>query len=72
MELTTPGHESDTLTNEPPGRGSKLKESADDNFKYDENGRKFSKWVENTVGKGVIARYTAKGKWRIYVLQACT
>ena len=30
---------------------SKLKEFADDNFRYDENGRKFSKWVENTVGK---------------------
>ena len=35
---------------------SKLKEFADDNFKFDENGRKFSKWVENTVGKGEIAR----------------
>ena len=30
---------------------------ADDNFKFDENGRKLSKWVENTVGKGEIARY---------------
>ena len=30
---------------------------ADNNFKFDENGRKFSKWVENTVGKGEIARY---------------
>ena len=27
----------------------------DDNFKFDENGRKFSKRVENTVGKGEIA-----------------
>ena len=35
---------------------SKLKEFADDNFKFDENGRKLSKWVENTVGKGEIAR----------------
>ena len=34
-----------------------MKEFADDNFKCDENGRKFSKWVENTVGKGEIARY---------------
>ena len=34
---------------------SKLKEFADDNFEYDENGRKFSKWVENTVRKGEIA-----------------
>ena len=30
---------------------------ADDNFKFDENGRKLSNWVENTVGKGEIARY---------------
>ena len=36
---------------------SKLKEFADDNFKFDENGRKLSKQVENTVGKGEIARY---------------
>ena len=36
---------------------SKLKEFADDNFKFDKNGGKFSKRVENTVGKGEIARY---------------
>ena len=36
---------------------SKLKEFADDNFKFDENGRKLSKWVENTVEKGETARY---------------
>ena len=36
---------------------SKLEEFADDNCKCDENGRKFSKQVENTVGKGEIARY---------------
>ena len=36
---------------------SKLKDFADDNFKFDENGRKLSKWVENTVGKGEIARH---------------
>ena len=35
---------------------SKLKEFADDNLKFDENGRKFIKRVENTVGKGEIAR----------------
>ena len=29
---------------------------ADDNFKLNENGRKFSRWIENTVGKGEIAR----------------
>ena len=36
-------------------RHSKLKEFAHDNFQLDENGRRFSKWVENTVGKGEIA-----------------
>ena len=36
---------------------SKLKEFADDNFRFDKNGRKLSKRVENTVGKGEIARY---------------
>ena len=36
---------------------SKLKEVADDNFKFDENGEKFSKRVGNTVGKGEIACY---------------
>ena len=35
---------------------SKLKEFADDNFKLDEYGGKFSKRVENTVGKAEIAR----------------
>ena len=35
---------------------SKLKEFADNNLKLDENGRKLSKWVENIVGKGEIAR----------------
>ena len=33
-----------------------MKEFADNNFKCDENGRKFSEWVENTVEKGEIAR----------------
>ena len=33
---------------------SKLKEFADDNFKFDENGGKFSEWLENTVGKGEL------------------
>ena len=36
---------------------SKLKEFADDIFKFAENQRQFFKWVENTVGKGEIARY---------------
>ena len=36
---------------------SKLKQSADDNFEFDVNSRKFSKLVENTVGIGEIALY---------------
>ena len=36
---------------------SKLKQFADNNFKFEENSRKFSKWVENTVGKGEITCY---------------
>ena len=36
---------------------SKLKEFADDNFKFDENGIKFFNRLENTVRKGEIARY---------------
>ena len=32
-------------------------ESADDNFKFYKNGRKFSKWVKNTAGKGAISPF---------------
>ena len=35
----------------------RIERLADDNFKFDENGRKLSKPVENTVGKGEIACY---------------
>ena len=64
-----PSHESDTLTTEPSRQGDlpfpkqqildgcKLKKLADDNFKFDENCRNFSKSEENTVRKGEIARY---------------
>ena len=38
-------------------RLSELKEFADYHCELDENGREFSKRVENTVGKGEIARY---------------
>ena len=34
----------------------KVKEFPDHNFKFDSNGRKFSYRVENSVGKGEIAR----------------
>ena len=36
---------------------SKLKKFADNNFKFNENGIKLSKRVENTVGKGETAHY---------------
>ena len=36
---------------------SKLKELADDNCKFGKIGRELSQRVENTVGKGEIARY---------------
>ena len=36
---------------------SKLKDSADNNFEFDDNGEKLPKRVENNVGKGEIARY---------------
>ena len=50
------------MTNKPIIRrqildSSKLIEFADDNFRFVKNGRKLSKWVENTMGKGEIARY---------------
>ena len=41
---------------------SKLREFADDNFKFDENGSKVSKRVENTVGKGEIACFSGTSK----------
>ena len=34
-----------------------MKQFVDENFGFDENSRKFSKWVENAVGKGEIACY---------------
>ena len=46
-----------TLPNRQSLDSSKLKECADNNFKFDENGRKLSKRIENTAGKEEIARY---------------
>ena len=34
---------------------TKLKEFVDDNFKFEENDRKLSQWLENTEEKGEIA-----------------
>ena len=59
--MTSPGVISFALFFSFPKRkildSSKLKEFADDNFKFDQNGKKLSKRVQNTVGKGEIARY---------------
>ena len=49
IELTLPKRQSSD--------SSKLEKIADDNYKFDENSSKFSERVENTVGKGEIARY---------------
>ena len=46
-----------TLSRFNPLPDDKLKKFAEENFKFHENGRKLSKRVENTVGKGGIARY---------------
>ena len=40
--------------------------------KFDENGRKFSKRVENTVGKGEIARYEQFLLFPQCFLKSCT
>ena len=45
-----------TLSKQQILESSKLKEFVDDNFRFDENGRKFYKRVQNVVGKGEIAR----------------
>ena len=51
---------------------SKFKELADDNFKFDENGRKFSKRVEDTAEKGEIARYEQFLLFPQCFLKTCT
>ena len=50
---------------------SKPKELADYNYKFNENGRKLSKWVENIVGKGEIARYEQFLLFPQYFQKAC-
>ena len=51
---------------------SKLKQFADDNFEFDENIRKFSRRVEDTVGKGEIARYEQFSLFPQCFQKACT
>ena len=48
-----------------------MKEFADDNFKFDENGRKLSRLVENTVGKGEIAHYEQFHLFPQFFQKAC-
>ena len=51
---------------------SKLKEFADDILRFNENGRKLSKWVENTAGKAEIARFGQFLLFPQYFQNACT
>ena len=51
---------------------STLTEFADDSFRFDENGRKFSERVENTVWKREIARYGQFLLFQMYFQKACT
>ena len=55
VSLQKPPHHNLTLSERHILDCSKLKEYADNNFKFDENGRHLSKWVENIVEKGEIA-----------------
>ena len=45
---------------------------ADISFKFDKNGRKFYRWVENTAGKGVIARYEQFFLFLQFFQKTCT
>ena len=47
----------DPFTNNRLYRFPKVKQFADDNFKFDEKGKKFYTRVENTVRKEEIAHY---------------
>ena len=51
---------------------SNLKKLADGNFTFDENGRKFSERVENTVGKVEIARNEQFLLFLLFFLKTCT
>ena len=51
---------------------SKLKKFTDDNFKFDDDGRKLSKRVENTVGKREIACYEQFLLFPQYFQKTCT
>ena len=48
---------SESITRQQILDSSKMKEFADNNFRFDKNGTELSKRVENTMGKGEIAHY---------------
>ena len=50
-------HQHKPIPNQQILNSSTSKEFADDNFKLDKNDRQFARRIENTVGKGEIARY---------------
>ena len=50
----------------------KLRDSADDNFKFGENGGQFPNKVENTVRKGEIALYDQFLLLPLCFLKTCT
>ena len=53
---------------------SKLEEFAEDNFKFDENGRKFFRWVENTGKRrncSLQAISLFSSTFKILLLQTC-
>ena len=51
---------------------SKLIEFAEKKFKFDENGRKFSEWLENTVVKGEMALFPTVFSKDLYCRQEKT
>ena len=51
---------------------TKLKEFADDNFKFNENGRKLSKGIGNTAGKGEIAPHEQFLLFPLCFQKSCT
>ena len=55
-DLTSAVKMASTLSQTTNFRLSQSEAFADDIFKFNKNGRKFSKQAENTVGKGEIAR----------------
>ena len=53
-------------------RLSQTKESAENNFRLDETGRKFSKWVRDTTEVGEIAHYEQFLLFQLCFQKTCT